>query len=558
MERNHDVFISHSSADSKLAYAICDYLEERGIPCWIAPRDVQGGVEYAESIIMGIRACKIMIVVFNENANKSLFVKNEVERAFNYNSIIMPFKVDDTIPSASLELFLGSVHWLNAATGSAEDYFDLLYQNCARSLGIHAPQPVKARPVINTAEKGITIGSQTWMPKNLDVDKFRNGDLIPEAKSIEDWLRACDNRQPVWCYYDFEPKNGVVYGKIYNWYAVIDSRGLAPQGWHIPTADEWNTLIETLGGANEAGKALMSKTGWDPDKVKKGTDSSGFAGLPGGRLNGSHGVGEFEFNSVTEAVFWWSSSEYESEYDKDNTCDTALVAGLFSDASSGVIPSYKFCEGSYVRCLSGNASTGASYKQTKLVNFTVIYDVEKIKRHFAAASNSFVTESEALKNKSLKFIRQFCNDAICCHFEHLEHLIPLVFFDNDTSFWKSYKKGFLLLCNQDLKQLYLIVTTDGTNKYLWCLDKYVGRSYEPMLGFNKAGCSYFINNVSLNPLNGYLQIKRENLEDFQDLLETHKEEWHPPLSVYYKLPEEAANLLCGLINDLDNYSHKKY
>ena len=134
MESNQDVFISHSSADSKLAYAMCDYLEEKGIRCWIAPRDVQGGTEYAEAIIMGIRNCKIMVVLFNNNANNSIYVKNEVERAFNYKSILIPFKIDETIPSASLELFLGSVHWLNATKGNAEDYYDLLYDNCARVL----------------------------------------------------------------------------------------------------------------------------------------------------------------------------------------------------------------------------------------------------------------------------------------------------------------------------------------------------------------------------------------------------------------------------------------
>jgi len=135
MDPSKDVFISHSSADSKLAYAMCDYLEEKGIRCWIAPRDVYGGTEYAEAIIMGIRNCKIMVVLFNKNANDSIYVKNEVERAFNYKSILIPFKVDQTIPSATLELFLGSVHSLDATNGNPEDHFDLLYQNCARVLG---------------------------------------------------------------------------------------------------------------------------------------------------------------------------------------------------------------------------------------------------------------------------------------------------------------------------------------------------------------------------------------------------------------------------------------
>ena len=146
MESNQDVFISHSSADSKLAYAMCAYLEEKGIRCWIAPRDVYGGTEYAEAIIMGIRNCKIMVVLFNKNANDSIYVKNEVERAFNYKSILIPFKVDQTIPSATLELFLGSVHSLDATQGNPEDCFDLLYQNCARVLG-KKERPIKEKPI---------------------------------------------------------------------------------------------------------------------------------------------------------------------------------------------------------------------------------------------------------------------------------------------------------------------------------------------------------------------------------------------------------------------------
>jgi hypothetical protein len=172
METNHDIFISHSSTDSKLAYAICHYLEERGIRCWIAPRDVQGGMEYAESIILGIRSCKVMVVVFSENANNSLFVKNEVERAFNYKSIIIPFKVEDIIPSATLELFLGSVHWLDAVNGNAEDYFDLLYQNCARSLGIN--NEIKSNS-LNKNEASQLIGEEIInVKKKTDSDSSKN------------------------------------------------------------------------------------------------------------------------------------------------------------------------------------------------------------------------------------------------------------------------------------------------------------------------------------------------------------------------------------------------
>ena len=134
MDPNQYVFLSHSSADSKLAYAMCDYLEKKGIRCWIAPRDIPGGVKYGKSIIMGVKTCKIMVVLFNNNANASEGVETEVERAFHYKLTLIPFKLDQTIPSDSLEFSFGSFQWLDATKGNPEDHFDLLYQNCARIL----------------------------------------------------------------------------------------------------------------------------------------------------------------------------------------------------------------------------------------------------------------------------------------------------------------------------------------------------------------------------------------------------------------------------------------
>jgi len=175
MDSNKDVFISHSSVDSKLAYAMCDFLEEKGIRCWIAPRDVQGGTEYAEAIIVGIRNCKIMVVLFNKNANDSIYVKNEVERAFNYKSILIPFKLDQTIPSATLELFLGSVHSLDATNGNPEDCFDLLYQNCARVLG-KKERFIEEKPVL-----AVPISEKTIIDNN-EIDKVAPPSLNENSK----------------------------------------------------------------------------------------------------------------------------------------------------------------------------------------------------------------------------------------------------------------------------------------------------------------------------------------------------------------------------------------
>ena len=107
----------------------------------------------------------------------------------------------------------------------------------------------------------IKIGQQVWTAENLNVDKFRNGDPIPEAKTDEEWENAGNNKQAAWCYFDNDPSNGIKYGKLYNWYAVNDPRGLAPLGCHIPSDQEWTDLTTYLGGEEQAGAKMKSKEG---------------------------------------------------------------------------------------------------------------------------------------------------------------------------------------------------------------------------------------------------------------------------------------------------------
>ena len=157
----------------------------------------------------------------------------------------------------------------------------------------------------------ITIGTQTWTSKNLDVSTFRNGEAIPEAKNAEEWSKASENNTAVYCYYGYDSKNGKVYGKLYNWYAVNDSRGLAPKGYHIPSDAEWTVLTDFLGGEDKAGKKMKSKTGWQKNGKKSGNgnNSSGFNGLPGGYC-GDYGY----FNYITGNGYWWSSSEDDTGF----------------------------------------------------------------------------------------------------------------------------------------------------------------------------------------------------------------------------------------------------
>jgi uncharacterized protein (TIGR02145 family) len=164
--------------------------------------------------------------------------------------------------------------------------------------------------------ESVRIGNQEWMTRNLEVDRFRNGDLIPHIESKEEWEEARENGQPAWCYYDNDPEKGKKNGKLYNWYAVNDSRGLTPEGFHVPTDQEWTILEEFLGGYDIAGHKMKSVEGWkdwedDDGELQNGNgdNSSGFNALPGGyrNLDGSF------YNIRFDALFW-SATETAINY----------------------------------------------------------------------------------------------------------------------------------------------------------------------------------------------------------------------------------------------------
>jgi uncharacterized protein (TIGR02145 family) len=174
------------------------------------------------------------------------------------------------------------------------------------------------------------------MSKNLDVAFYRNGDPIPQVTDATAWAALTTG---AWCYYNNDPTQGNKYGKLYNWYAVNDPRGLAPQGWHVPSDAEWTTLETTLGGSSVAG-GKMKEAGtlnWTTPNTSS-TNESGFAGLPGGfRFSGG------TFSSIGEVGYWWSSTEYNT--------GNAWYRGLgcnYGYVSSG---NYNKVGGFSVRCL---------------------------------------------------------------------------------------------------------------------------------------------------------------------------------------------------------------
>ncbi|MEI6140954.1 MAG: fibrobacter succinogenes major paralogous domain-containing protein, partial [Mariniphaga sp.] len=149
----------------------------------------------------------------------------------------------------------------------------------------------------------VTIGTQTWMAENLRTTKYRNGDAIPNDNG--NWLPLVTG---AYSWLNFDVANKAVYGGFYNWYAVADSRNIAPVGWHVPTDAEWSTLITYLGGESVAGGKLKEAgtTHWYNPNTGA-TNESGFTALGGGFRYGGG-----SFTLFMKTCFWWSSTEFST------------------------------------------------------------------------------------------------------------------------------------------------------------------------------------------------------------------------------------------------------
>ncbi len=147
----------------------------------------------------------------------------------------------------------------------------------------------------------VTIGTQVWTTQNLSVARYRNGDVIPQVTNTTQWGALTTG---AWCWYNNDSATyAATYGRLYNWYAVNDARGLAPQGYHVPSDGEWSVLVTTLGGLSIAGGSMKSTTGWNAPNIGA-TNSSGFAGLPGGFRDPT-----ISFGNIGYVGMWWSSTE---------------------------------------------------------------------------------------------------------------------------------------------------------------------------------------------------------------------------------------------------------
>ena len=163
----------------------------------------------------------------------------------------------------------------------------------------------------------IRIGKQIWMTQNLNVETFRNGDPIPQVTSAEDWEEYGNQGKPAWCYYENSKVNGDKYGKIYNWHAVNDPRGLAPRGWHVPSIEEANELLIFAGvERNEFDEFIFSERLRGNFLLNSG-NITGFSALLGGRRSITG-----RFKGIDNRTGFWTSTE--NVYEEDDVNDGLL------------------------------------------------------------------------------------------------------------------------------------------------------------------------------------------------------------------------------------------
>lgn len=148
----------------------------------------------------------------------------------------------------------------------------------------------------------VKIGTQTWSLYNLDIAYYNNGDIIQQVTDQAQWESLTTG---AWCYYDNNASNATTYGRLYNWYAITDPRGVAPNGWRVPTRDDFDTLATYLGGSPTAGE-LLKESGlshWTNPNLA--TNSTGFTALPSGYRYTS-------FLGIQEVNIMWSSTQFSS------------------------------------------------------------------------------------------------------------------------------------------------------------------------------------------------------------------------------------------------------
>lgn len=239
-------------------------------------------------------------ICYGLSANPS--VSGQTVQSTNANSETGNFSCLLTSLSSNTTYHVRAYATINGETKYGDDLtFNTLSQLYTNGNGV--------TDVNGTSYPSIIINGKQWMKTNLSVTKYKNGDVIPEVTDLTQWDNLTTG---AWCYYANDTANGTIYGKLYNWYAVNDPRGLAPAGWHIATDTEWTSLTNFLGGGSIAGSKLKLQGEPWPTNSAVSTNQSGFSALPAGYgylTYPPEGQTTYEsFLDITNVTYWWTAT----------------------------------------------------------------------------------------------------------------------------------------------------------------------------------------------------------------------------------------------------------
>jgi hypothetical protein len=172
----HDVFISHSSQDKIMADTVCAILERNNIRCWVAPRDIAPGADWMESIMEALNECRAVVLIFSKSANESRQIKREINRAIDKGLPIIPFRIENVMPTGAMEYSISTAHWLDAFNPPLEEHILYLAECLNAHLGRTARSqakdpggsiPVKTEPPPLPAQASATAPGAPLLPEDL-------------------------------------------------------------------------------------------------------------------------------------------------------------------------------------------------------------------------------------------------------------------------------------------------------------------------------------------------------------------------------------------------------
>ena len=258
------------------------------------------------------------LILTNGGAQK----KTRVTSCFvllNSDTLIYPIDLDKEIDSIKVDVVLNQENLLQVKfAGKPGSY-------CTIQIEGEQDCPCSIIDIDGNTYETIKIGNQCWIAENLKVTHYRNGDPIPYVTTNSNWN---DLNTGAYCAYDHDESNADIYGYIYNWYAIQDSRNIAPEGWHVATDEDWKELEMYLGMSQEEADALMRFRGtnqgsklagnaplWRNGPLKESYvfGTTGFSAVPGGnRVQPSAVGGGGRFNAIGDNITIWTGSEYNT------------------------------------------------------------------------------------------------------------------------------------------------------------------------------------------------------------------------------------------------------